>query len=472
MKNKTKRNKAKTPKSKRNNIEKNTANKTPNKREKFGRFLDKKDSIARKNKKENKLSKKDELNKKTLAYATKIDDIILNFAIFKNTRRFFSKIAYFIKRRFSKIKFEIFGLNVTKLINLLKTRKIPLSKVSITDNGLTFTTEGKYYEKTKKILCETGYEYNAEVLSKTYKFLQVINAKKLFATTLVCLGIFYLVSSCLLLKISINLEVENVTKLLESNGIKIGVSLKNIDEKKLESILLKNMDLSFCDVRLTGNTLYVKVTKSPEITKPTIPSPDDVIVANTDCILSRQLIYSGTAVKKFGDVIKKGDVLVLNKIFVDDNLSLPVIASGDVYGLIQKKSVVTIPKTRKEKVFTGKIKKITTLGLNKKFKTAKSPFTFFESSEKVCLVSTILPLYKRTITYKEFKYATVTYDENKVVNDIYKKEKEKLANSVPLKAKISRSWFDLTFDGENFLLTSYIEYEDKVSTLSSLNNQN
>lgn len=472
MKNKTKLKRAKTPKSKRNNIEKNTANKTPNKREKFGRFLNKKDSIARKNKKENKLSKKDERNTKLLGYASKIDNIILNSILFKNTKQFISKTSSFIKRRFSRIKLKIFGLNVTKLLNILKNRKIPLCEVSVIDNGIIVTIQGKYYAKTKKILDETGYEYDTEVLSKTYNFLRLVNAKKAFAITLVCLGIFYLVSSCLLLKISINAEVENVTKLLEANGIKIGVSLNNIDEKKLESLLLKNMDIGFCDVRLTGNTLHIKVTKSPEIDKPTVPSPDAVVVATTDCILYRQLIYSGTAVKKFGDVIKKGDVLVLNKIFVDDNLSLPVLASGDVYGLIQKKSVVTIPKTRREKVFTGKIKKITTLGLNKKFKKVKSPFALCESSEEVCLVSTILPLYKRTITYKEFKYATVTYDENKVVNNIYIKEKEKLINAIPLKAKVSRSWFDLTFNSENFLLTSFIEYEDKVSTLSSLNNQN
>ena len=245
MKNKTKLKRAKTPKSKRNNIEKNTANKTPNKREKFGRFLNKKDSIARKNKKENKLSKKDERNTKLLEYASKIDNIILNSILFKNTNRFISKTQSFIKRRFSRIKLVIFGLNVTKLLNVLKNRKIPLCEVSVIDNGIIVTIQGKYYAKTKKILDETGYEYDTEVLSKTYNFLRLVNAKKAFAITLVCLGIFYLVSSCLLLKISINAEVENVTKLLEANGIKIGVSLNNIDEKKLESLLLKNMDIGF-----------------------------------------------------------------------------------------------------------------------------------------------------------------------------------------------------------------------------------
>lgn len=447
---------------------------SPKTSKKLGRFfsakssdnLTKKQELSRRAKKEIKKEKKEKREAKLLNFATKTDNIILNSIIIKNTRRIFAKIDIFIKKRFSRIKFVVTGLNVTKLLNVIKSRNIPLFEVEITPHGVNFIVKGNRLEKTCKILKSLGYDFTYEALSIPYKTMQLLSVKKAMFLTIICCFVFYLTSSFYLLNITINAEKEVVTKLLQSCGVKVGTSLKNINEKEIESYLLKNMDISFCDVRLTGNSLYVQITKSPEIT-PVAPDGSAVIIALEDCILSRQLVYSGTPTKKFGDVIKKGDVLIDNKLYVDENLFLPTLASGDVYGLIQKKSTVIIPKTRQEQVLSGKTKTITTLGYNKKFKQVKSPYKQSAKSEKIQPISSIIPIYKRTVTYKELTIKTVTYDENKVVSTVFKTEKEKLLSAAPLKAKISRTWFDLTDNGDSFTLTSYIEYEDKVSTLSS-----
>lgn len=413
-----------------------------------------------------KIEKKQKRQQKIKVIASKIDKKLYCKANYFRIKRqkLVNNIKNFVINRFGKTTYTVYGLNLTKLVNILK--QFNIENVVIATN-LTFTACSKHNKKIKQILNDYCYKYDTIVTSNAYSFLHFVFTKKMLALSIFLVIFFYLFSNLFVLKININNYSYEVKKILQDNDVKVGTMLAKIDTAKLEKKIFENLDISFCDIKIIGNTLDINITLSSSPVKTDKQDINKVVVATCDCILSRQLIYSGTATKKFGDIIKKGDILVNNYIFLDENLTSPVIASGDIYGLIQKNERKIIPKKSVEKVPTGKVKKQTFIGYNKNFTKCESPYKTYKKTEDICKISDILPLYKKTVTYEEYQYKTIEYNKNMVLENYLDSVTKSLVNSMPISAKYKRRFYFITERTDSFVLDCYIEYEDKVSALSS-----
>lgn len=108
-----------------------------------------------------------------------------------------------------------------------------------------------------------------------------------------------------------NINKEIVLQNLSKLGLKPGVSRFVIDVHKIESQFLVNMnEISWIGIDIKGTKAFVKVV---EKTKPPAMLPKDVacnIVAKKDGIISKMTILEGDSVKKIGDTVKAGDIIV------------------------------------------------------------------------------------------------------------------------------------------------------------------
>lgn len=417
---------------------------------------------------ENKNKNKQKLNEKLLSYAGKIDA-----KLYYKTKKYRIKIKEYKEKLKSKLTnkygyyiYTIYGLNLSKILNILK-QYIQIYDTEITDK-LILKINGKDRKKLERILDNYRYKYTYTIQSKLYYTLSFINNKKILTSMILFVGIFYLFTNLFVLKININTYQYEVDKILKNEGIKIGTKLTNIDTFYLERKIIEQLDISFCDIKIVGNTLNVKITEAKTPIKTEKPNINNVVVATCDCIISRELIYSGTKTKNIYDVVKKGDILINNFVMADE-IKIPVIASGDIYGLIQKGKTIEINKNQLEKIKTGNTKTITTLSFTNKFKNDKPPYKLYGKEENIMRISDIIPLYKKTTTYHELKIKNIKYDKNMIIKKFVPKVTNELKSTLPVKAKYNRTFYTINENEDKYILNCYIEYEDKVSTLSSLN---
>ena len=376
------------------------------------------------------------------------------------------KVKNTIGNRFGYYLYTIEGLNLTKLLNILKNH-LDILDSSISDK-LTIKIKATDNKILEKLLLEYRYNYTKKIYSRLYNALGFVLNKSVLTITVILVGIFYLISNMFILKINTNLYSYEVKKILQNEGIKVGTKLDKIDTFYLENVILENLDISFCDIKIVGNTLNINITEAKTPIKTEKPDINNVVVAKCDCIISRELIYSGTKTKNILEVVKKGDILVNNYI-IQDELKIPVVASGDIYGLIQQGKSISVNKSQVEKVKTGNKKTTTTLSFNNKFKATNSPYKTYEKVESTCIISDIIPIYKKTVTYYEVKNQVVKYDKNKVIKKYLENITNELKANIPLGAKYNRTFYTIKENEDRYILDCYIEYEDKVSTLSSLN---
>ena len=114
-------------------------------------------------------------------------------------------------------------------------------------------------------------------------------------------------------------DMSKVIRVLDDNDVRQGAYLK-ISAKEIESLLIKNVDdISGCRVIKDGSVLSICVY--PEVKS----TPSKVLVSKYDAVITKLEVFSGTAKKKVGDIVRKGDLLV------ESDVESNAIIEGKVY---------------------------------------------------------------------------------------------------------------------------------------------
>ncbi len=174
-------------------------------------------------------------------------------------------------------------------------------------------------------------------------------------------------------------QVEMLNR-LEQLGVEKGMPQSELDLDQIKNHLLMSYgDLSFVSLTLEGTTLKVLVEET--VTAPEMierNQPCDVVAKET-CIIYSVVTESGTPMVKAGDVVQAGDVLLQGEVMLKDDAgnetSVPVHASGEIYGKILWRSEEEIEKQYTEQIFSGKIKKGLRIWLGKRNIELRWPFT-------------------------------------------------------------------------------------------------
>jgi len=316
--------------------------------------------------------------------------------------------------------------NCQRLINKFLEKNIKLRRVKLKGDTLRFCIEDKNLKSATELIAATGARYcvekrgGAELVKKlAVRYLSLIIPSIMCIVVLasfskVCVGIKI---NCADSQIS-----SQINDILAAGKVKPYTLKAKIDTKALSLKISSEIDkVGFANCYFDGGILNIDVK---EVYKPDKKEEFSKIVADRDCIVTRVLLYSGTALVKEGDVVKKGDTLIEGYIYTapdtEDNERLAVPADGVVYAQTAYSDRITLSAKVMENVRTGKSYKDTQLYLFGKRigKAPKPKYQAYEYKEEAKIFGSVIPIRAVTRTYYQLETREVLLSDEQVDEQI------------------------------------------------------
>lgn len=316
--------------------------------------------------------------------------------------------------------------NSQRLLNKFLERQIPLKKIKINGDKLNFCVEDKHLAKSVEIISASGVEYKVEsrggghfALQMTLRYLSLVLTAIAVITFLVmmkgvCFGVDVACDD--------SIVKSKINAILQDNSIRPYVLKKNIDTKALSERLSKDIEeVGFANCYFDGGKLKVEIKQVHIIEEEQEYSK---IVADRDCIITRVLVYSGTAVVKAGDVVKKGDALIEGYIDThpesEENERLTVVADGLVYAETAYVKRITLSDKVVECRRTGESQTSTDVYVfGKLVGKQKSPeYEQYQVVEEEKIFGSVIPVKAVTRTYYKTENVEVELNDGQIDEQI------------------------------------------------------
>lgn len=231
--------------------------------------------------------------------------------------------------RKAKLRFD--GLNVASVLSHFASEKIPFENVTAQGKNCFVTIPSVYVKQAVAYLQEKCYNVSVEEVgfSAALSF-----AKRRFAVVLaaVLLVVVLFVSSgfCLSVQVSGDADEQAVLSALSEQGVVVGVNMKNVDVDMLENAIATKLKLAYAVVNKSGSVLYVKTVAAKSAEPPLELYKRRDIVSSASGVVTEAVCLQGTLAVKVGDIVQKGDVLVIGKRNYSDGTEQNVYAMGRV----------------------------------------------------------------------------------------------------------------------------------------------
>ena len=349
--------------------------------------------------------------------------------------------------------------NSQRLLNKFSEKNIDVYKIKLIGDKMSLRISDSALKQSKEIMDKMAIEYVIEsrggryLLGKTsLRYLSLLISAIVVAVLLVAL-------TKVCFTVNINADSgelkEQISAILAENSVKPFTLKNKIDTARLSYEISKNIDeIGFANCYFEGGVLKIDVKKVHVKEEQEVY---DKIVADRDCIITKVLVFSGTALVKEGDVVKKGDVLIAG--YVDsmpddpqnkDNERFTVNADGLVYGETSYTKQLVLTAQVVDSVRTGKSYSTTQIYLFGKAigKQKSVKYAEYEYTQESKVFGSVIPIQAVTTTYYETTKQTVELDE--------------LAIEEQISLAYIELWQSLPQDGK--LLNNYI-YKKKVDNL-------
>lgn len=216
------------------------------------------------------------------------------------------KMTYFIE-------YEISGKNFPLLIQKLNLKNIPFKNLYKIDNGYRLSVEKKDCKAVEDILNQS-WKYTIISVSGTRQRVNALIKKAglILGMLVFFVGAFF--ADNILLKVSYcgdyNYFYRDIQAVLERNSVKKYSRFSDIDCTDLsEQIYAQNPLICYSSVKKQGNFLIIEVKKSQDYSA-NIDTSKMELKATVDGKILELKVYRGVAIKKVGDEVKKGDLIV------------------------------------------------------------------------------------------------------------------------------------------------------------------
>lgn len=337
----------------------------------------------------------------------------------------------------NSIKIKIEGLNNSKIINALISDGVYIKNLS---EKVRYTTFEILQEDEKKLksICKKFHKKH-EVVSR-FKIVNILKKSKFYLGFILSMVlVFALIFSFNLYVYKVNLvvgsntkiDLSNIEKILDDNKIASGMLKSDLDVKHLQDLILKEENISGCEIVKRGGILDVVIypaTKKDEKKTENIYSKFNAVISKVD-------IFAGKSNLKVGDLVKEGDLIIEN-----DNG-----ADGEIWGKVYYSDYLIYNENQVFKQKTGNFVTETKLMIfNKTLSKSKKNTSFSNYLEENCVFfvskNLFLPISFVKVKYEEFEYV-----ERKVP---FEQEKERL------KIELYN------------LVLEKVEYKDKIKTVN------
>ena len=270
--------------------------------------------------------------------------------------------------------------------------------VETLNNGVRFCVNSKQCDKIIALLNNLCYDYKIIKIGGVVPFALRSIARVGIVSGL-CVGVVALsIFASFVTRVSVRYagvgEVDaslnlQVCDILNEYGVRKGAKISAIDAQELQKALSA----------LHGS--HVDIVVKSELPKEQFVQIDgSSVTARKTAVVTRIIVEGGTAVKKYGDVVKPGDVLIDGYVLYGD-AKIPAQARGFAYGKVFYKNNVFFADVETKKTY-GQVKTETRYGIFGK--TPKAPQSPYESCEIVTSVREygfLVPLKIYTYTLRE-----------------------------------------------------------------------
>ncbi len=316
--------------------------------------------------------------------------------------------------------------NSQRLINKFLEKDIPLRKIRTDGDVLRFCVEDKYLSKSIDVIKSTGVEYTVESRGGSHLAKRMILRYMSLAVTAAIVIASLFMAGRLCFKVEIDCDnaavISRVNDILTANSIRPYMLKSKINTKSLsEQISGEIEEVGFANCYFDGGKLSIRIKEVHVIDEEEQYSK---IVADRDCIIKRILVYSGTALVKAGDIVKKGDILIDGYIDTapdtEENERLTVPADGLVYAETAYVKRITLSDKAVETRRTGESCKSTDIYLFGKLigKSKLPEYGQYQVVEEEKVFGSVIPIKAVTRTYYETQSVEIELNDAQIEEQI------------------------------------------------------
>ncbi|HRR89625.1 MAG TPA: sporulation protein YqfD [Eubacteriales bacterium] len=359
--------------------------------------------------------------------------------------------------------FEAEGLNHGKIIKKLHLQKVVLRGVISKGVRLKFGVNAS--DKQKVVDLFTALNYNYKIIKYTgaaafkdflrYRFGLLIGAAAVI--------VFIAVMSGFVLDVKVNLpfRAREAADVLAEFGVRERGFNPALDSKAIEKSLLKLDGISYASVTRRGTTVFVNLVE--ELEKPAYDylGTSDAVYSKKKAVVSRVIVFNGTAAVKTGDIVKRGDKLIEGIVSISGQ-QVASYANGEVFGKVQYTAEIALSDQYIEKTY-GERKTYTVSTLfGKSGKPPESPYKTYETIEKTSVLGYIFPIFIREVTYVEVIYKTVEVS-GETIEKLKGEAINKALSKMPADGVFLAAWCNVFMRDGRTVLQAVVEAEELIS---------
>ena len=330
------------------------------------------------------------------------------------------------------VSFKAGGDNIYKFINDIRSNHIVCTSQSC-KNGFFY---GQIYGRDIKKISDLAdkSDINIEFIEKKglrFKISKYRFRFGIFLGLIIVMGfIFYCSNIVVSIEVCGNKTITNeqIISALYDIGIYKGKFIPDINFRSCEQRLrLSIPDIAWTGIRHTGSRIVVDVTEAvdpPEMVRDEVPCN---IVAAKDAQLTYAEVYSGKLMKKIGEGVKKGDIIVSGTVDDEKGHILKKHAMGKILGIYKEEIVFSQPFEESGQIYTGEEtekKYFYFFGyrIPMFFKNAEyDTYDYSESTNNFMIFGKEIPLGIVHSQYTPFIYDTITYSEEEADKKLQQK---------------------------------------------------
>ncbi len=335
-----------------------------------------------------------------------------------------SKLTRFL---FGAYTLKIPAERAHEVFNVLITNNIPFGKTKEKDGAISVCLSPKGYRRYKSIcgeearFGEKAEQTGAFAILRRYRLRFGMFAGMLIFALSVAVSTFFVWDINVTGNVSIT-EAE-IMERLDAYGFRAGTFIPSADTEEIcERILLEAGNISFMKINMRGTVASVEIRERREdAAAAEEESAPSNLVAKYDAQIERFEVSGGVPAVSYLQPVKKGDLLISG--IIDSNaLGYRLVrARGKVFARVTLAFEAFVNFETTQKTYTGKeisqksIKIFAkSLNLSKNTIIPYEKYDTIVDEEKIYLFGVIeLPIYRVTITYREYEDApyTLTRDE-------------------------------------------------------------
>lgn len=421
------------------------------------------ENIALDNRKRHKIKTKIRFDKKSAIKRREIDgeNKRKNSALIKK----YADRIFVFARRFSSVKLCIYGNNGQRAL-------IAISKICTVwgvekrEDSVCFWVDGKHLSKIIALLKNLCYDYKiiniGGVLPKVASLLGRVGialGSVVFALSLAMYAMHVeSVDISFIGKESLSVK-SDVQNLLDTCGVRKGVRFDSLDMDTLQGEISSLKDVAYASCTKEGNRIVI-LLKSSLGDEYVLDIDGSAVKAQKRAVVTRVVVEGGTAIKKYGDVVSVGDVVIGGYVEMGED-RISVEAKGYAYGIVYYETSRFFP-TEEVVASYGETKRMSRLSMFGKVPSIpQSPYERYTLKTSVEDFGFLLPI--KIYTYE---FCEIVESKNNCVLDVEDMKKEVyslLLCEIDTTAKIRDVHYSIATSQNGTQVQALMEVEERIT---------